>query len=76
MSDLLERDISTEEYREYEFSDGKVYRINGPVTLFTRVGGTTHRVVDSQGVAHCIPFPFGSTVLRWKNFDKAKPVNF
>ena len=78
MSDLIERDISTEEYREYELPD-RVYRIDSPKKLFTRDGGTTHRVVDFNNVVHCVPFPVvgnSTVVLRWKNFDSNKPVNF
>jgi hypothetical protein len=69
-------DISGEEWREYDFA-GRTYRINNPITLFYRPGGTTHRVVDSDNVAHCVPVPgaFGC-VLRWLNKDTNKPVNF
>ncbi len=66
-------DVSTEEYREYEFVAANslfktVYRINSPRVLIVRKEGTTHRVIDSRGIGHCIPF--GGTVpvvLRWKN---------
>jgi hypothetical protein len=84
MSDdkLIEKDISTEEWREYDFLvDGgpftRTYRIYGPQKLFYRVGGTTHRITDVDGVAHCVPVPGEKgCVLRWKNFDTSKPVNF
>jgi hypothetical protein len=82
MSDLIEKDISTEEWREYDFLvDGgpftRTYRIERPQKLFYRVGGTTHRIVDDLGVAHCVPIPGEKgCVLRWKNFDTSKPVNF
>jgi hypothetical protein len=71
------RDISTEEWREYEFGDGRivyriVYRIENPKTLY--VGSTTHRVVDGSGVAHCVPAPgHQGCVLRWK---ANPPVSF
>lgn len=73
---LKEFPLTTEAYREYDF-EGRVYRINNPVTLFIRSGGTTHRVVDSDGVVHCPPAPgqYGC-VLRWKNKDPSTPVNF
>ncbi len=76
MSQLIEQDITTEEYREYDFS-GRVYKIDDPVKLFYRNGGTTHRIVDKDGVVHCLPAPgqFGC-VLRWKNKDTSVPVNF
>jgi hypothetical protein len=69
--------LLTEEYREYDF-EGRVYRIDNPVTLFFREGGTTHRVLDSEDVVHCVPVP-GShgCVLRWKNKDAtSKPCEF
>jgi len=72
-TDLKQFDISIEEYREYDFG-GRVYRIHHPVTLYYRVGGTTHRVVDNLGVAHCVPSPgVNGCVLRWKSDP---PVSF
>jgi hypothetical protein len=59
-------DISDEKWREYDFN-GRTYRIEGPVELYLRVGGTTHRVVDRNGVTHCVPMPgVGDCVLRWQ----------
>ena len=74
--DLKKYDISKELWREYDFS-GRVYRIDNPVMLYMHANGTTHRVVDKDGVAHCVPIPgpFGC-VLRWKNKDGVPPVNF
>lgn len=75
-ANLETKDVTTEEYREYDFG-GRVYRINRPVSLFYRIGGSTHRVVDADGVAHCVPAPgVGDCVLRWKNVDTSVPVNF
>lgn len=74
---LILRDISCEEFRVYKVSGGDEYRIENPVGLYYRDGGSTHRVVDSQGVSHCVPFPNeGRTVLRWQNKDLSVPVNF
>lgn len=67
MSDLKEIDLAgVEEWREYDWGN-RVYRIEKPVRVYTREGGTTHRVVDADGVVHCVPAPgqFGC-VLRWK----------
>lgn len=63
------QDISMEEYREYvHVPSGAVYRIDQPVALITRTGGTTHRVVTSSGLVHCVPFGGPSPyVLRWMN---------
>lgn len=67
----LGRDITTEEWREYDY-EGRVYRINRPKTLV--VGTTTHRVVDQEGVTHCVPAPgHQGCVLRWK---ANPPVSF
>lgn len=58
------KDLSTEEWREYDFGD-RTYRINCPKSLY--VGTTTHRVVDAEGVTHCVPAPgINGCVLRWK----------
>lgn len=69
-------DISGEEYREYDFG-GRVYRIEDPVRLWCRSGGTTHRVLDRDGLVHCLPAPghFGC-ILRWKPRDIDTPVAF
>ena len=73
---LIEKDITAEEYREYDFG-GKVYRIEKPAKLFYREVGTTHRVLDNFGIVHCVPKPGElGCVLRWKNKDGNKPVNF
>ena len=76
MSDLIQRDLSQELWREYEFQ-GRVYRIDQPQTLFYRAGGTTHRVVDANRVVHCLPAPgaFGC-VLRWQTALGNAPVRF
>lgn len=74
--DLIEGDLRDEKWREYDFN-GRVYRINKPQVLFLRPGGTTHRVVDSENVVHCVPAPGqGDCVLRWQTLDPANPVQF
>ena len=77
-SEVVGRSLENEAYREYLFADGTVYRIENPWTLFTRPGGTTHRVVDAVGIVHCVAFPGpdGKTVLRWKPKDPGNPVQF
>ncbi len=75
-NELKEFDLTSEEYREYDFA-GRVYRIDHPQRLFLRSGGTTHRVVDATGVVHCVPgVGFMGCILRWKNIDPDNPVNF
>lgn len=73
---LEEHDISHELWREYDWN-GRVYRIEKPQKLFTRQGGSTHRVVDVSGVVHCIPsVGVMGCVLRWYNGEGNNPVNF
>lgn len=78
MSGIIDsaKNLTSEEWREYDFN-GRVYRIDNPTALYTRPGGTTHRVVDSKDVTHCVPAPGqGDCVLRWKTRDAEVPVNF
>ena len=76
LNKLKEFNLTTELYREYDFG-GRVYRIDNPVTLFYRDGGTTHRVLDSENVVHCVPVPGErGCVLRWKNKDSTNPCEF
>ena len=90
-STLIKRSIDGELWREYEWDEVKqdrrgtlhrtgervTYRIINPVLLFIRPGGTTHRVVDSDGVAHCVPsVGLLGCVIRWKNPPGDQPVNF
>ena len=71
-----EHDVTCEEWREYDFS-GRVYRITSPKTVWFRKDGTTHRVVDSENIVHCLPYPgVNGCVLRWKTKDSAQPVRF
>ena len=55
MSELLKFDISCEEWREYDLAGGRIYRIEEPQFLYLKADGTHHRVVDGEGVAHCLP---------------------
>jgi hypothetical protein len=77
---MTAKDISAEIWREYDWEcqdSGRLrtYRIVEPLTLW--VGETTHRVLDSKGVVHCVPtVGHLNCVLRWKPRDPAKPVQF
>lgn len=75
MSELMEKDISHELWREYEHG-GQIFKIEKPKMLYYREDGTTHRVIDSEGIAHCHPISGNGCALRWKNPDGEKPVNF
>lgn len=84
-SELVKRDISRELWREYEWVielgenefDIRTYLIENPVELSYRPGGTTHRIVDKDGVAHLVPKEgrFGC-VIRWLNQPDSARVNF
>ncbi len=57
-------DISTENWREYEYEDGYTVRIENPETLYYNEGKSeSHRVEDKDGVTHYI-VP-GWRQLRW-----------
>lgn len=74
-SGLKESDISDEAWREYDYGAGRVYRIEAPVKLFTREGGTGHRVQDAAGVVHWCPVNVWH-VIRWKNKEGFSPCQF
>lgn len=78
--DIIKGDLTKEEWREYEWGQPNArttYRIGSPVTLFMRKGGTTHRVLDADGIVHLIPAPGQQgCVLRWKPKDATDPVQF
>lgn len=72
----LQGQLNDEVWREYDFG-GRVYRINAPQELYFRRGGSTHRVIDSAGVVHCVPAPgVNGCVLRWKVAPGLPPVRF
>lgn len=72
------KSLADEKYREYEFGpegERTTYRITDPAKLF--VGTTTHRVLDANGVVHCVPnIGLHGCVLRWAPKDGANPVQF
>jgi len=67
MGELVKITIKgVEEWREYDFQ-GRVYRINNPVSVEFRANSSTHRVTGEDGTVHCVPAPgFNGCVLRWK----------
>jgi len=75
---MKEYDLTKEEWREYDIPGrDKPYRIDKPQKMFFRFRGTTHRIVDSNNVVHCVPVPGNyGCVLRWKSINVEKPVNF
>jgi hypothetical protein len=81
---LTKYDLTTEEWREYEWEFNgvkRVYHIDAPQALYLRKTGkeygSTHRVTTADGVGHCVPAPgVWGCVIRWKNKDSNNPVNF
>jgi hypothetical protein len=75
---LKKYDLTSEHWREYEFGpigDRVVYKINDPIALW--IGDTTHRVLDGDGIVHCVPVPGEKgCVLRWKVREGKEPVGF
>lgn len=68
--------LTDEIWREYDFG-GRVYRIEFPKELWFRSSGTTHRVLDSKGVVHCVPAPgVNGCVLRWAVQPGSPQVRF
>ena len=72
------KSLQDELWREYDFNTefgSRVYHIVDPVSLV--VGETTHRVIDSEGVVHCVPTVGNrGCVLRWLPRDGTKPIAF
>jgi hypothetical protein len=63
-------------WREYDFG-GRTYRIQDPIHLWYREGGSTHRILDPQGVLHLVPAPgFNGCVMRQKKAPGFPPVSF
>lgn len=62
-SDNQFSDISSEQYRVYEFNNGKTVRIDEPLKLNVSPSGG-HRLFDASGISHYIPK--GWVWLRWK----------
>lgn len=71
-------DLTDELWREYMWEGRKEpVRIMEPVELVTRVGGTTHRVVDSKGEVTCVPtVGERGCFLKWKPKEGFNPVQF
>lgn len=66
-TDMVEIDLEgIEDYREYDFN-GRVYTIVRPKKLIFNKGGSTHRVIDADGLVHIVPAPGnGDCVVRFK----------
>lgn len=75
-------DLSDELWRSYEwifnkFGQVRYYSITSPQKLWYRRDGSTHRILDAEGVVHCVPAPGErGCVLRWQSKDINNPVAF
>lgn len=67
-TDLEFTDISSEQWREYQFLDGQAIRIDAPLKLNVSDSGG-HRIFDAEGVSHYIPA--GWIHLKWTVKDGA-----
>jgi hypothetical protein len=83
-NELIKQDLSHTEWREYSWSfvlDGivreRICRIVNPINLYLKKGGSTHRVIDGEGIGYCVPAPgFFGCVIKWKPKDPNVPVKF
>lgn len=63
-------------WREYDF-EGRVYRIDNPVALYTVPNGTTHRVEDTNGMMHIVPaVGVNGCIVRYQKKDGAPKTTF
>lgn len=74
--DMTKGDLTSEFSRSYHFG-GQVVHIAKPVSLYTRRGGTTHRVVDHTGMVFIVPAPgYHGCHIRVTPNDTNNPVQF
>ena len=82
-ADIVQRDLRGEKWREYIWEttpsseQNRLVHIGDPQTLFYREGGTTHRILTSNGIVMLVPAPghFGCYV-RYQPRDVQEPVAF
>lgn len=55
MSDFIELDVTSEEFRIYELPSGNRHRVDYPIKVLIKKGSGSHRVIDRDGVTHYIP---------------------
>ena len=75
LDQYIVKDSSLELWREYEHG-GVIFRIDNPICMIIRKGGTTHRIIDDKNVSHCHPIPGNGCALRWFNGENKSPVQF
>jgi hypothetical protein len=78
--DMLPKfDISNEAWREYDYGDGRVVRVNNPVTMIldARPDGHRHRVIardgDKEVGMYIAP---GWVAIRWQTPDGKHGIEF
>lgn len=57
-------DVSTEEFRIYEFPNKEIVKIYEPVAVSVNKESGSHRILDNNGISHYIPS--GWIHLFWK----------
>lgn len=70
------KDISSEEWRMYEFPHG-ILTIKSPTRLLvceSSKGGDSHRVIDSDGLSYYVPS--GWLAIKWKPREGSPAVSF
>ena len=67
------KDLNDEEFRVYDWLDGTFIQISKPQKLNVSASGG-HRVLDSDGISHYIPF--GWKHLYWKVKPGKEPFTF
>jgi hypothetical protein len=72
IGDIVYKDISSEEWREYIFSNNDILRIDFPVGL--NVGKNGHRVFNEEGISYYIPNHY--TAIRFKSKANKPPFAF
>ena len=70
---IVPNDVSSEIFRTYHYGDGTSYTIHRPKQLYLLSGGSSHRVVDGDGVTHCPRRPWNA--ITWKQ-NNGKAFDF
>ena len=71
--ELVFKSLTDEQYRVYDWLDGKTLKIENPTSLNVSASGG-HRVLDAEGVSHYIPS--GWKHLYWKVKEGKQPFAF
>lgn len=71
----LKRLAVHEQWRRYNWGE-RIYQIDRPIWVWYREGGSTHRVVDQDGIVHIVPGPgYRGCVITYKPLPDADEVH-